>query len=541
MQTGVPQTRYCKSSGVHIAYQVVGSGPVDLVFVPGAWGHLEHRWEEPGYARLFDRISSFARLILFDRRGTGLSDRGDHVPSMEVQIGDVLAVMDAVGSARAAVWGQFDGGAMAALFAATHPERVDALITYAAFAKPVADADYPGGIAVDAETVLRVPEDQWEKPGLLPLIAPSRLDDERFKEWWARNQRLGASPAGAAALVRMIAETDIRAVLPTIRVPTLVLQRRNDRLVPPENGRFLANSIPGAKYVELVDGDYFIGTGDVDGVADEIAEFLTGVRPAKPVEERLAAILVASIAEADARATQLGDRRWRATVDRYEKAMRRIVERLGGAVVRAGDDGTLATFDGPARAVRCGREIVAAVHDLDLEVGVGVHAGEIQADTPSPVGVAFHVTSRIASLARPGEVLASRTIVDLVAGSGQAFATRGSYELLNAGDEWQVYAAISEPRDFEAAWRSGARTTIGNRPTLAPQRAQRASGVPLTPREREVARLLAAGYTNRQIADRLVISERTAEAHVANILRKLQANTRAEAAARLARLGLPSP
>jgi pimeloyl-ACP methyl ester carboxylesterase len=443
-----PETRYARSGDVNIAYQVTGEGPRDLVYVPGWVSNIEMMWEQPPMARFLERLASFSRLILFDKRGTGLSDRvsNDELPTLERRMDDVRAVLETVGSERAALFGHSEGGNMCMLFAATYPERTAAMITLGCFAKRRdPDDDYPWAPAADdrEESTLDV-ERNWGhlRPEDVAYYAPSRVGDEQFVRTLERYFRRGASPGAAAALLRMNSYIDVRAVLPTIRVPTLVLHRTGDRDVDVAEGRYLASRIPGAKFVELAGNDHVISAGDIEAVADEIEEFLTGTRPPPDPDRVLATVMFTDIVGSTERAAQLGDRRWSELLDTHHEAVRRELERFRGREVDTAGDGFLATFDGPARAVRCALSAGEAVRELGIEIRAGVHTGECELDGPKIRGIAVHTGARIASLAGPGEVLVSQTVKDLVSGSGLAFDDRGLHALKGVPGEWRVYAAV---------------------------------------------------------------------------------------------------
>src|SRR5215213_1354304 len=437
-----PETRYAKSGGLNIAYQAVGEGPPDLVYVPGWVSNVELMWEEPDLARFLRRLSSFARLILFDKRGTGLSDRvaNDRLPTLEERMDDVRAVMDAVASERAALFGHSEGGNMSMLFAATYPNRTVALVTVGVYAKRIRSDDYPWAPTADArQAEIAEVEREWGTFDL-DYYAPSRVGDEQFGRHLAAYLRRGASPGAAAALLRMNSQIDVRDVLPAIRVPTLVMHRAGDRDVNVEEGRYIASRIPGAKFVELPGADHLFWARGVEEVADEIEEFLTGVRPAPELDRVLATVLFTDIVGSTERAAELGDRRWGELLSEHDRVVRRKLERFRGREVDTAGDGFLATFDGPARAVRCATAIRDAVRTLGLEVRAGVHTGECEVDDGKVRGIAVHTGARVAALAGAGEVLASSTVKDLVAGSGIEFDDRGAHQLKGVPGEWRIYA-----------------------------------------------------------------------------------------------------
>jgi class 3 adenylate cyclase len=440
----LPETRYAHSGDVNIAYQVVGDGPLDLVYVPGWVSNIEFMWSYEPFAHFLRRLASFSRLILFDKRGTGLSDYvpTDQLPTLEQRMDDVRAVLDAVGSERAALFGHSEGGNMCLLFAATYPERVTALALLAIYAKRLRSDDYPWAPTLEErEEEARLLEEQGWGAIDLTHYAPSRLDQAEFVRWlgsWLRN---GASPRAAAALLRMNTLIDVRDVLPTIAVPTLLLHRVGDLDVSVEESRYIAARIPGARLVELPGDEHVIAAGEVDAIVDELEEFLTGVRPAPESDRVLATVVFTDIVGSTDRAVALGDRAWRDLLDRHHAIVRRELERYRGREVDTAGDGFLATFDGPARAVRCACAIRDAVGELGLEVRAGVHTGEVQIRDGGVAGVAVHTGARVSALAAPGEVLVSRTVTDLTAGSGLVFEPRGEHELKGVPGSWQVFAA----------------------------------------------------------------------------------------------------
>ena len=438
-----PKTRYAKSGDVHIAYQVVGDGRLDLVYAPAWIGNMELFWEEPSYARFLKRLASFSRLILFDKRGTGSSDRSVEIPIIEQQIDDLTSVMDSVGSERAALLGASEGGSLCTLFAATHPERTSALILCGAVATTRWSPETPWALTRETfETWIQTVGREWGGPLAIELFAPSVAHDQRFRDWWARLLRLAASPAAAIALLRMLDEIDVRPVLPTIRVPTLVLQRTGDRIVNVENGRYLGRHIPNAKYVELPGADHFPYVGDTDAILAEIEEFLTGARHAPEADRVLATVLFTDIVGSTAHAAGIGDQRWRDLLGSYQALVRRELARSRGREVKTLGDGFLATFDGPARAIRSAVAIRDAVRPLGLEIRAGLHTGECEQLGDRVAGIAVHTGARISALAGPGEVLVSATVRDLVSGSGISFEERGEHELKGLGPR-AIYAVAA--------------------------------------------------------------------------------------------------
>jgi pimeloyl-ACP methyl ester carboxylesterase len=444
----VPETKYARSANLHIAYQVVGGGSLDLVFVHGWISHIEHLWEEPSIARFLRRLASFSRLILLDKRGTGLSDPVplDELPTLEQRMDDVRAVMDAAGSQRAALFGTSEAGALNLLFTATHPERTAALILLNSYARLAWSADYPFGIPADAaDALLDGIEKGWGTGVAFEALVASQADNEAMRRWWARYQRLAASPGAAVTLLRRAFDTDARSVLPTIAVPTLILHRAGDPFSGPEHGRYLAEHIPGAKYVELSGGDHLFFAEDADPLLAEIQEFLTGVREAGEAERVLATVLFVDIVGSTEHAVRLGDRRWRDLLDAYYRAVRGELARFRGREIDTAGDGLFAMFDGPARAIRCACSIRDAVHPLGLAVRVGVHTGECEVIGPKIGGLAVHIGARVTAAAGVDEVLVSSTVKDLVAGSGLRFEDRGAHTLKGVPGEWRLFAVASGP------------------------------------------------------------------------------------------------
>jgi pimeloyl-ACP methyl ester carboxylesterase len=439
-----PEIRYVKSGNVHIAYQVVGGGSTDMVLLGGFYSHLEAQWEEPRYARFLQRLAAFTRLILLDQRGTGLSDRMVRLPTLEQHMDDVLAVMDAVGPQHAAVLGIAQGGPLGALLAATHPNRISALILYGAYARLMNDVDYPWGR--DPTWYRRLMQDAewgWGTGILLERVAPGLAQDESFKRWWARFERLIHSPGSALAYMRMQAEVDIRHVLPAIRVPTLVLQRRDDVYRDPGNGRYLAEHIADAAYVELPGREHLPYLGDQDAIIDEIEEFLTGVRRGPQPDRVLGTVLFTDIVGSTERLAELGDNKWNELLDAHHALVRREIERFRGREVDTAGDGFMATFDGPARAVQCALAARDGVRSLGLEIRAGLHTGELELAGEDIRGIAVHVGARVASMAETGEVLVSSTVKDLVAGSTIAFEDRGTHALKGVPGKWRIFAAMA--------------------------------------------------------------------------------------------------
>jgi class 3 adenylate cyclase len=439
-----PSTQYAQSpDGVNIAYQIHGDGPLDLVFVPGFVSHVELVWEEPTIARFLRRLASFSRLIVFDKRGQGLSDRPGRPPSLEESMDDLGAVMDAAGSERAAVFGISEGGPMSALFAATYPARVSSLVLYGTYARMIKAPDFPQGVTEERfESWAKMVHDEWGGAVGVELWAPSELGNPEFGRWWGRLLRQGTSPSGAIELMSLYREIDIRAVLPTISVPALVLHRRDDRLLPARQGEYLADHIPNARYVELDGSDHLPTVGDQDALFDEVEEFLVGSRGAHGAERALATILFTDIVGSTETAARLGDQRWRDLLERHDTAVRRELALHRGREVKTMGDGFLATFNGPARAIRCATAINQDLSESGVEIRSGIHSGEVEAIGEDVGGMAVNIGARVGALAAPGEVLVSSTVRELVVGSGIEFEDRGSHQLKGAPDQWRLFAVV---------------------------------------------------------------------------------------------------
>lgn len=448
----IPETRYARSNGVHIAYQVFGEGPPDLIFIPGWVSHLEYAWEDPRFARFLQRLASYCRVVWFDKRGTGLSDRVSGLPILEERMDDLRAVMGAAGVKRAVIFGTSEGGSMSALFAAAHPERVRALILYGAFARRIRAPDYPWAPPrSERERWIRQLEAGWGGDMELETLAPSAADDEAFRRWFAAYGRLSVSPSAAVTLAKMNTEIDIRAVLPSIHVPTLVIHRRGDRDVPVGNGRYLAEHIPGAKWVELPGNDHVWWVGDSDAVLEEVQEFVTGSRSPRAAERVLTTLMFTDIVRSTQRAKALGDRKWADLLARHNQLVRRELTRFGGHEVKATGDGFLATFDGPARGIRCACAIQRAARDLGLSVRIGLHTGECEVMGSDIGGLSVHIASRVAGRSDGTSVLVTSTLKDLVAGSGIGFRDRGRHTL----------KGVDEPRRIFAVTKTGGTGGIG--------------------------------------------------------------------------------
>lgn len=437
-----PETRYAKSGDLNIAYQAVGDGPIDLIYVPGWISNVELMWDEPAHAHVLDRLASFSRLILFDKRGTGMSDPVplDALPTLEERMNDVRAVLDAVGCEQAVVFGFSEGGLMSVLFAATYPKRTTALVLYGVFAKRIWSPDYPWAPKPQArQHEIEELERNWSERMDLDKLAPS--EDDAFKDRLATYFRRSASPGAAVALMRMNTQIDVRDVLPSIQAPTLVIHRRDDLDANVAEGRWIAEQIQGAKFVELAGDAHTLWAGDTDAIVDEIEEFITGARRGPEPDRVLATVLFTDIVGSTEQATKLGDRRWRELLERHHALVRQQLERFKGREVDTAGDGFLATFDGPARAIRCASAIENGVRAIGLEIRAGVHTGECEVFAEKVAGLAVHTGARVASQARPGEVLVSSTVKDLVAGSGIHFEDRGEHDLKGVG-AWRLYSVV---------------------------------------------------------------------------------------------------
>jgi len=439
----VPETRFAKSDGLDIAYQVWGEGDATMVGVPPIVTNIELVWEEPSWNRFLSRLGSFARVVHFDKRGTGMSERTIGNPTLEQRVDDLRAVMDAEGIEHAYIGGLSEGGLLSAYFAAAYPERTDGLLLLDTFARLTRTDDYDIG---PTDEFFDQAMDQWAatwgKPETITIaiFTPSKAGDDEFLRWMTRFERLTVSPGGLRAMMALNKELDIRSLLPTINVPTLVVHRTGDLAIPVEHGRYLADHVPGAKLVELPGFDHLPWFGDADAYLDEIEEFVTGRRHEVEPDRVLATVLFTDIVGSTEKATALGDRRWRAVLDDLDDLSNRYIQRYRGRLVKSTGDGHLALFDGPARGVKCAAELCAAARSLDLELRAGVHTGEVELRGDDVGGIGVHIGARVGALAGPSEVLVSRTVTDLVAGSGLEFADRGDHDLKGVTGRWQLFA-----------------------------------------------------------------------------------------------------
>ena len=435
-----PQTRYARSDDAHIAYQVFGEGDIDLVFIPGFVSNVEHYWEMPVVPEILGRLGSFARVVIFDKRGTGLSDPVAEPPPLEQRMDDVRAVMDAAGVERAALFGISEGGPLAVLFAATYPERVAALALYGSTARFRCDDGYEGWNEEALESIKAEIDRNWGAGAMLEHFAPSVAQDPAMQEVWGRFQRASASPSMAKAVIDAWFGIDVREILPAIAVPTLIVHRSGDSIAPVSQARLMADAIPGARYVELNERDHIPFVGDVDAYLDEIEEFLTGARRSHPVDRMLATVLFTDIVGSTERAASAGDHGWRRLLDRHDEVVRRQLQRFRGREVKTLGDGFLATFDGPARAIECACAIRDGVRPLGIEVRAGLHTGECELRPDDVRGLAVNIGARVGALATAGEVLVSSTVKDLVVGADLGFEDRGVHELKGVPGEWRLFA-----------------------------------------------------------------------------------------------------
>jgi class 3 adenylate cyclase/alpha-beta hydrolase superfamily lysophospholipase len=440
----VPSVRYARDGDLHIAYQVWGEGPIDLVLVWGLFSHCQLFWEDPPMARFLEELGTFARVVQFDKRGTGMSDAVSGIPTLEERMDDVRIVTDELGMDRVAILGESEGGPMSCLFSATFPDRVTQLVLYAPLMSWVAQDDFPEAIAPEsAEAWVDMAAEHWGEGIVSELGMPSRVADATSRELCARFERFALSRGAFRQLMRANTQIDIRPVLPLVGVPTLVLHRDRDRLVDAAHGRYYAAHIDGAEFVELEGIDHYVGAGDWQAVARQVRRYLTGTAEAADhdVDRVLATVLFTDIVDSTATAARLGDRTWRQVLDEHDRVVADEVARARGRVVKTTGDGALAVFDGPARAVRCAQSVLRAVRGLGIEARAGVHTGEVEQRGDDVGGIAVHIGARVASAAGAGQLLVSRTVVDLVVGSGLEFADAGVHELKGVPGQWPLFAA----------------------------------------------------------------------------------------------------
>jgi class 3 adenylate cyclase len=435
------EVRFASSGDLRIAWRTAGDGPIDLAFVPGFVSHLEGLWDYPPFARPLERLAEFSRLILFDKREQGLSDRVGRPPTLEESMEDLRAVLDAARSERAAVFGISEGGPMAILLAATYPERVTHLVLYGTYARLGRSEDYPIGVPPQGiERWLEILREEWSDAPGLSLLAPTVRGNEEVERAWGRFIRMGTSPGGATSLLSLYHDLDVRDALPLISQPTLVIQRNGDDVVRAGHAHYMVERIANARLAIVPGSDHAFYVGDNDAIVDEVEEFLTGTRRARPPERVLSTVLFTDIVGSTERAAQLGDRGWRELLDRHDAAVRGAITREDGAAVKSTGDGFLATFSGPARGISAARSIVEQLRPLELEVRAGLHTGEVELRNGDVGGMAVHIGARVAAQAQPGEVLVSSTVKDLVVGSGIEFTDRGSTELKGVPGEWRLFA-----------------------------------------------------------------------------------------------------
>jgi class 3 adenylate cyclase len=441
VQPVLTTTQYANSGGVHIAYQASDDGPRDLVYLPGLWSHIEHVWRDPSMARFLHGLASFSRLITLDTRGSGLSDRTAGFPLLEKQIDDVLAVMDAVGSDQATIFGASQSGPLASLMAASHPDRVTHLVLYGSYATNRVAEDHPWGRSVEwVDEYLERANKEWGLGTDADLVAPSRQGDPTFREWWARLERYSNAPGDAMAYIRSHSQDDVRAVLPAISVPTLVMHRRDDRYRPFALGQYLADHIPGAQLVDLPGKDHLPYLGDTESILSAVEEFVTGSRRGRSAQRVLATVLFTDIVDSTGVAVALGDAKWRELLDQHNRIVREELAKFRGHEVNTAGDGFLATFDGPGRAIDCAVSIRGALEPFGVHIRAGIHTGEIEVIDDDIGGIGVHIGARVAALAEVDEVMVSRTVKDLVAGSGAQFTDRGNHQLKGIPEEWHLYS-----------------------------------------------------------------------------------------------------
>jgi class 3 adenylate cyclase len=444
----IPETHYAKTvDGVHIAYSVVGAGPIDLVWAPGTVSHVEVYWEEPGLARFMGRLASFSRVMLFDKRGTGMSDYATEAATLEERMDDIRSVMDACESERAVLFGPSEGAPLCAVFAATYPERTVGVILYGGYAKGLPAEDYPWAPTREEQLAeMSRDEDSWGAwtDEYFLDFAPSMAGDARFFGWLRKLFRIGASPGASRALAMMNMEVDVTNVLPAIRVPALVLHRTGDRICKVEEGRYLAERIPGARYIELPGEDHIPWVGDSDSIIREIETFATQTWREVEPDRVLATVMFTDIVGSTAKAATLGDSGWKDLLGEHHARIRTQLSRFRGTELDTAGDGFFAVFDGPARAINCAKSIHRALAEIGLEARIGVHCGECERMDGKVGGLAVHVGARVASLAGPGHVLVSQTVKDLTAGSGLTFEDAGEHELKGIPDRWHLYRVVDQ-------------------------------------------------------------------------------------------------
>lgn len=441
-----PETKYARSNNINIAYQVVGNGPIDIVYIPGWVSNIDMMWVNPMLSGFLSGLAKFSRLILFDKRGTGLSDRITELSTLEERMDDIRVVMEAVGSERAVLFGHSEGGAASVLFAATYPQHTRALITFGSYAKRRYSKDYPWApTPEERQKFYDMIENSWGGGAMdLESLAPSMVDDQEFMDWMASYLRSGASPGAALALARMNTEVDITNVLDSVKVPTLLLYRKGDFDVKVEEGKYIASRIKGSKFVELPGSDHLFWVGATHDVLTEIAEFVTGTRPAVVYDRVLATMLFTDIVGSTKQLMEKGDKKWKEILEKHNQIVRKELSRFRGREIKNTGDGFLATFDGPSRAVRCAEAIREAVQPLNIQITAGIHTGECELIGSNDIGgIAVHTASRVQSSARPNEILVSETVKHLISGSGMDFTYLGPKSLKGLTGEIQLYALKS--------------------------------------------------------------------------------------------------
>jgi len=439
----IPETKYTKIGNINIAYQVVGSGPKDLVLVPGWISNIDVFWEEPSMVRFLNRLASFSRLILFDKRGTGLSDRVTDSPMLEERMEDVRAVMDAVGSERATLLGYSEAGTMVALFAATYPERTSAIIMISSFARRIMTEDYPWGATKEEyQSFIDDIQRNWGGPVGMEVRVPSRINDEPFKRWWAKLLRMGASPGTAAAITRMNIEIDVRDILPSIKVPALIIHALGDKTVVIGHGKYLAENIPNSIFVVVDTEDHVPWVGAPTEILGAVEEFVTGIKTQGSVQRVLNTLMFTDIVDSTRLAHSMGDNKWRDLLESHDAIIRHELSIYRGKEIDTAGDSFFASFDGPARALRCAQAVIQSLKINGISVRVGIHTGECELRGDNLAGIAVHIAARIAALAAKQQILVSRTVKDLVAGSGIEFRDFGSHPLKGVSEDWQLFEVI---------------------------------------------------------------------------------------------------
>jgi class 3 adenylate cyclase len=441
----IPETKYAWNGGTALAYQVAGSSGPDLLFVPGSVTHLEVLWDEPRVRRIFTRLTGFSRLILMDPRGLGLSDRLTEVPTMDERVADLISVLDAAGSGTATLFGNADTGPACIAAAVLHPDRVSGLILFGTYAKGSWSEDYPiGWTEEEWADFRRFVKDDWGTTKLIENTAPSLAHDEAFRQWYATLGRLGASPRAVLLLGEMTFSVDVRPLLPQIAVPSLVMHRVGDRVNSVEHGRYLAERIPGARWVQLPGDDFILWSGDTDAFIDEVEEFLTGRRDGAEATRVVATVMFTDVVGSTERAGALGDRALADLLEVHHARVRAELGRFGGREIDTAGDGFLASFDSPASAINCSRMVLGSLREIGVELRIGLHTGECDVVGEKLRGIAIHIGARICALAGPSEIVVSQTVKDLVAGSGLAFEDAGEHELKGVPDRWHLYRVVAQ-------------------------------------------------------------------------------------------------